>query len=58
MNWKNFWSELSLLSLAFIVVNSGQALNDGFSWIGLLVMLSGFTLVLMIVLLRNMEDRR
>jgi hypothetical protein len=57
MNWKNFWSELNLLTLAFVTVNVGQSLNNGFSWLGLLVMVSGFAFVISIVTLRNMEEK-
>ena len=56
IDWYTMLTELGLVCIAGVWINSINALQNGFSWAGLGVMMSGVLLVIVFLILRNWRD--
>jgi hypothetical protein len=52
-DWMTYFSDVQLILLAMILTNSINTMNDGFSWLGLGVLLSSVAFVVLTLYMKN-----
>ena len=52
-DWMTYLSDMQLIILAMVLTNSINTMNDGFSWLGLAVVLSSVAFVALTLYVKN-----
>ena len=58
INWSGVLGDINIILITYLFINSINAFNNGFNWISFGVLFSGLSLVFLLVILRNFEEKQ